>query len=141
MSRSEFGSSEKMDDWSLNVQRIMEEMSNRSFVEYRGTGMWQPRVNLYACHATFRICVELAGLELDALHVRCADDKHVTLSGHRRPPGAAELKDPFSVEAMEIDEGPFLRDIDLPEPVNVGAVRISYDRGYLWITLPKTTRT
>lgn len=38
---------------------------------------------------------------------------------------------------MEIDEGPFAREIELAQPVDVNAVEVNYDRGYLWILLPK----
>jgi HSP20 family molecular chaperone IbpA len=35
---------------------------------------------------------------------------------------------------MEIDEGAFCREIDLPEPIDVDQMEATYAKGYLWIT-------
>ncbi len=128
-----------MEEWSRKIHDIMDEMRTRIFVEYRVSGTWQPRVNLYESRAALHLCVEMAGLEPNALRVECLDATHVRITGQRGRPYAPGLDSPFSVEAMEIDEGAFAREIDLPDPVDVGAAEITYDRGFLWITLPKTT--
>ena len=39
---------------------------------------------------------------------------------------------------MEIDEGPFRREIDLPAAVDTSQVEATYRKGFLWIRLPKT---
>jgi HSP20 family molecular chaperone IbpA len=40
---------------------------------------------------------------------------------------------------MEIDHGPFRREVTLPEPIDVQSVEATYDKGYLWVMLPKIT--
>jgi HSP20 family molecular chaperone IbpA len=42
------------------------------------------------------------------------------------------------MHAMEISEGAFRREIELPEPVEQDRVEASYSKGFLWITLPRT---
>ncbi len=141
MSAKKFGAGDNVDDWTQKIHSIMEEMSNRIFFEYRASGTWQPRVNLYATRHAFVLCVELAGLNQDALLVRCGDQQRVHISGKRERAAMSGLECPHSIEMMEIDEGPFSRDIDIPEPVDPEGIEIAYDRGYLWIILPKSNQT
>ncbi len=138
MSFSKFGHGERMDEWSRKVHTIMDEMRNRIFFEYRASGAWPPRVNVYAGRDAFYVCVELAGLERDLVCVECIDEHRIRISGQRPQPRVGVLEAPFSVELMEIDEGPFCREIDLPDAVDADTIESSYDRGYLWITVPKS---
>lgn len=131
------GPGREMDEWSQKVYEIMNEMRTRIFFEYRASGTWQPRVNLYATRDEYALCVDLAGLDPEDLSVECVDERRLRLSGERRRPCGA-MEGPFSVEAMEIDEGQFAREVEFPEPIEISAVSIRYDRGYLWITLRKT---
>jgi HSP20 family molecular chaperone IbpA len=137
MSFGKHGQGGRMDEWSRMVQTIMDEMRNRIFFEYRATGTWVPRINLYASRSAYHICVELAGLERDLVCVECIGDQRLRITGRRPQPRVGILESPFSVEVMEVDEGPFSREIDLPEPVDGNLIEVSYDRGYLWITVPK----
>jgi HSP20 family molecular chaperone IbpA len=38
---------------------------------------------------------------------------------------------------MEIDAGPFVREVRLPVPIDVGEVRATYRDGLLWVFMPK----
>ena len=49
------------------------------------------------------------------------------------------VEGPLSIHAMEIDEGPFRREIELPEAVDVDRMEATYSKGYLWITVPRMT--
>lgn len=138
MSPRKFGSGDKMEDWTRRVHDIMDEMRNRIFFDYRTTGAWQPTINLYETREAFYVCVELAGLDENAISVECLSPRRVRITGQRAQPRGAGMEAPFSVEIMEIDEGPFCREVDLPDAVTVDAVEASYDKGYLWITLPKS---
>lgn len=137
MGVKKFGSGDEIRDWSRRIQDIMDEMRNRSFCDYRATGAWLPTVNIYETRALYLVCVELAGLELDTVAVECPDAQHVRVTGQRLRPRAPGLAEAFSVELMEIDEGPFHREIDFSEPVAVDGLEVLYDNGYLWITLRK----
>ncbi|MBK9127516.1 MAG: Hsp20/alpha crystallin family protein [Phycisphaerales bacterium] len=130
----------RIDEWSRKIHDMLDEMSNRIFFEFRPHEGWQPRINVYASRSTYVICIELAGLEPDALRVECRDETTIRLSGQRGRPLRDGLELPCSVEALEIDEGPFSREISLPEPVDAQAAEVSYDRGYLWVILPRLER-
>jgi HSP20 family molecular chaperone IbpA len=38
---------------------------------------------------------------------------------------------------MEIDHGPFVREVELPDDIDHEAIRATYRVGLLWIELPK----
>jgi HSP20 family molecular chaperone IbpA len=40
---------------------------------------------------------------------------------------------------MEIDSGPFCREIKLPTPIDVDGIRATYREGLLWIHAAKQT--
>lgn len=138
MSFRKFGAGDEMERWTQKIQNIMDEMQNRMFVEWRASATWQPRVNAYAARDVYYLCVELAGLERDLVCVECLDERRVRISGQRPQPRTDELQASFSVELMEIDEGAFAREIDFHEPIDGQKIEMLYDRGYLWIILPKT---
>ena len=141
MNVTQLAQHEEMRDWSRRIQDIMDEMRNRSFCDYRASGTWLPNVNIYQNQTTYYVCVELAGLERSSVTVECSDAQHISISGQRARPRAPGLEDPFSVELMEIDEGPFHRAIDFAEPVVVEAAELQHDEGYLWIILRKAPTT
>jgi HSP20 family protein len=132
---------EEIREWQRRIQDIMDEMRNRSFCDYRASGTWLPNVNIYECPSAYYVCVELAGLERSSVSIECSDAQHVSISGQRTRPRAPGLEDPFSVDLMEIDEGPFLRAIDFNEPVAAEAAELLHDDGYLWIILRKAPTT
>jgi HSP20 family protein len=134
---NKFGPGDEMRDWSRRIQDIMDEMRNRSFCDYRASGTWLPTINIYACRGRYLVCVELAGLQREGLTITCPDAHHVRIGGERSRPRVAQLDETFSIELMEIDEGPFAREIDFAEPIAVEQVALAYEEGFLWITLPK----
>jgi HSP20 family protein len=138
MSFGKFGDDQRVGDWGRRIHNILEEMLNRSFVQFRDSKCWQPATNVYESEHAYYIGVDLSGMELDEINVECINHTQVIISGQRatpRPPGATvEL----SVHVMEIDAGTFRRQIDLPHAAEMDAIDATYDKGYLWITLPKS---
>ncbi len=126
-----------MDEWTRRIHDIMDEMRKRNYVEYRDSGAWQPATNVYETREFYYICAEVGGMGEDEIDVACLDDKRVTISGCRHQPRPEDVDGPLSVHVMEIDEGPFRREIDLPEAVKIDEIEASYNQGYLWISLPK----
>lgn len=140
MAGSKFGSWQDMDERSRSIGDILDEMRNRSFFDFRDSGTWQPSTNVYETASSYFICVELAGVAADGVNIECVDQNRVMIVGRRSQPRPAGIEGPLSVHVMEIDEGPFAREIDLPEPFDDDASSLSYNEGYLWIILPKKTR-
>ncbi|MFH1748096.1 MAG: Hsp20/alpha crystallin family protein [Planctomycetota bacterium] len=139
MTFSKFGHGEDMENWSHKMRDIMDEMLRRNFVGYRDVGTWQPTTDVYETRDAYYICVELAGMTPEEVDVECRHARCVLVRGYRGNPRPADVEGPLSVHVMEIDHGPFRREIELPEPVDIEAVDARYDKGYLWIKLPKTT--
>jgi HSP20 family protein len=139
MSFGKFGQDEAFDEWSRKIHDIMDEMEKRDFVHFRDSGTWQPATNVYETRGAYHICVELAGVHHEQIDVECGDRARITISGKRAQPRPDGVEGPLSVHAMEIDEGPFRREIDLPEPIDVDKLAATYSEGYLWITVPRTT--
>lgn len=138
MAFDKFGEKQGMDAWSQTMSEMLDEMLRRSYVQWRTAGTWQPQTNVYETRRAYHVCVDLAGLSAEEIDVQCVSPQRVSISGHRsqpRPPDAAGV---LSVHVLEIDEGPFRRELELPEPIDMDAVEASYLKGFLWITLPKT---
>lgn len=97
---------------------------------------WHPAVNAYRCGNDFLICVDLAGVEKDAVQVR-AEAQRVLISGRRAPPEpvACEGKS-IQVLAMEIDYGAFEREVGLPEAIDPQRASAEHRGGWLWVQLP-----
>lgn len=140
MSFSEFGEGEGFDEWTRKIHDIMDEMEKRDFFRFRDSGTWQPATNVYETRYAYYICVELAGMHVQQIDVECTDQARITISGNRGQPRPEGVEGPLSVHAMEIDEGPFRREIDLPEPIDVEKLEATYSEGFLWITMPRATR-
>jgi len=97
---------------------------------------WEPAVNAYRCEKCIRICVDLAGVERSLIDLT-VEPRRVVIRGTR------ELPEPSGDEgcaqqllAMEIDYGPFEREVALPAEVEVDQAHAEQRNGLLWISLP-----
>lgn len=138
--RRELGEADNVDNWASRMTQIMDEMLNRSYVQYRDSRTWQPPTNVYETPGAYHVCMELAGMSKEDIEVVCPDEKRVAVSGHRPMPRPGESGE-LCLHVIEVDEGAFAREIELPEPVDVDRVSADYAEGFLWITLPKKTTT
>lgn len=139
MSTRDLAQGHNMDEWANKIHEFMDEMHKRTFVQFRHERAWQPATNVYETEGAYVMCVDLAGMEENDISVECVDASRVRIAGRRDKPRPEDVDDQLSVHVMEIDEGPFRREIDLPVPVDVNAVQAKYRKGFLWIFLPKTT--
>src|SRR6185503_2051383 len=105
---------------------------------------WAPNVNLYENDAAYVVCVDLAGVDKEKIDVVVSDQK-LTLRGARlvptlpdQPPHLEGRHPPkLRVHVMEIDNGPFCREVELPADVAHDQVSAAHLNGLLWIQLPK----
>jgi HSP20 family protein len=141
MTFSKFGRSDEFSEWSRRIHDLMDEMSRRSFVHYRPEATWEPATDVYETREAYYVCFELAGMDPDGVEVECLDPQRVRIGGYRSNPRPAEVTGPLSVHVMEINHGPFRREVHLPEPVRVDEVDATYDKGCLWVRLPKMDQT
>jgi HSP20 family molecular chaperone IbpA len=94
---------------------------------------WRPEADVYETPAAIVVVVELAGVDEDAFEVLLFEDALV-LEGHRRIPACEEGG---VYHAVGIRQGPFRLEVRLPVPVDAERVHARYERGLLWIRLPK----
>jgi HSP20 family protein len=97
---------------------------------------WEPAVNAYRCEKCIRICVDLAGVERSQIDLT-VESQRVLIRGSR------ELPEPTHDEgravrllAMEIDYGPFEREVMLPVEVEINEASAEQRNGLLWVSLP-----
>jgi HSP20 family protein len=97
---------------------------------------WQPAINAFRCETAIRICVDLAGV--DRAHIDLTvEPRRVIVRGTRLPPEPSEQHHrSFQMLALEIDYGPFEREVNLPTEIEVEQARAEQENGLLWITLP-----
>jgi HSP20 family protein len=97
---------------------------------------WQPPLNAFRCEREVCICVDLAGVEKSSIDLTVAPQR-VVVRGTRLPPEPQdEQSRAVQVLALEIDYGPFERELQLPVEVDVQNARAEQQNGLLWIHLP-----
>ena len=98
--------------------------------------VWEPAINAYRCEESIRICVDLAGVDR-ALIDLIVEPRRVVIRGTREvPEPSGEEGCALQLLAMEIDYGPFMREVFLPAPVEANEAHAEQRNGLLWIWLP-----
>ncbi len=118
---------------------IAYELTRLRFASFYSPATWVPAINAYRCRDGFVICVDLAGLDRSGIDVR-VESRRLIIRGQRQLPEPEETAGPpLHVLAMEIDHGPFAREVVLPAEVDPEEVRAEQRNGLLWISLPLRT--
>ena len=94
---------------------------------------WQPAINAFRCESAVRICVDLAGVEKSSIALT-VEPQRVVMRGTREAPEPTDHA--VQMLALEIDYGPFEREVHLPVEVEVSEARAEQENGLLWIYLP-----
>jgi HSP20 family protein len=115
---------------------LVYELTRIQFSKCRPAKAWSPAINAYRCHHQIIICVDLAGVDKSLLELRVETD-HLRLRGRREPPEPAGTEHQMlQILAMEIDYGPFEREIAIPSEVDPQRVKAEQQNGLLWVYLP-----
>jgi len=100
-----------------------------------GVHTWQPAINAYRCDKCIRVCVDLAGVEPSGIDLT-VESERLILRGVRDVPEPTYAEGrAVQLLAMEIDYGPFEREVRLPALVDIEKVRAEQRNGFLWISL------
>ena len=117
------------------LQDVTYELSRSQFSRFAPQA-WEPAINAYRCEKCIRICVDLAGVDRSLIDLT-VEPRRVVIRGAR------ELPEPTHDEghtvqllAMEIDYGPFEREITFPVDVEIDKAHAEQRNGLLWISLP-----
>ncbi len=112
------------------------QLTKVQFSRFSAPESWQPAVNAYRCAECIVICVDLAGVDRKQISLEL-QGKRLMIRGQRQPPEPeAAAHKPVQVLAMEIDYGPFQREILLPSEVQAERISAEQGNGLLWIYLP-----
>ena len=114
---------------------VTSELSRSRFSQF-APHAWVPAINAYRCDKCVRICVDLAGVDR-ALIDLIVEPRRVLIRGTRELPEPKEAEDrPVQLLALEIDYGPFEREVPLPAEVEIDQAHAEQRNGLLWILLP-----
>src|SRR5947208_17054505 len=81
---------------------------------------WQPAINAFRCETAVSICVDLAGIDKSLIDLR-VEPRRVTVRGSREAPEPTDQA--VQMLALEIDYGPFEREIEVPAEVDAQPAR------------------
>ena len=116
------------------LQGTLGDVTVRSIQLWRPTPhTWRPAINAFRCEQAVSICVDLAGIDKSHIDLR-VEPRRLTLRGSREAPEPADQA--VQMLALEIDYGPFERQVELPAEVDVEEARAEQENGLLWIYLP-----
>jgi HSP20 family protein len=97
---------------------------------------WQPAINAYRCEDCMAISVDLAGVDKQSIDLE-VEPRRLSIRGNRLAPEPSGTKGKaVQVLAMEIDHGPFEREIEFSVDVETEQVNAEQSNGILWIYLP-----
>lgn len=110
------------------------ELSVSSIQFWNGApNLWQPPINAFRCATGVCICVDLAGVDKSLIDLT-VEPRRVVIRGSRETPEPSDQA--TQILALEIDYGPFEREVRLPAEVDVKRARAEQENGLLWIHLP-----
>ena len=98
---------------------------------------WRPALNAFRCEHGVRIYVDLAGVDRSQIDLEI-DGRRLLIRGERETPEPSDDEGrAVQLIAMEIDYGPFLREVQLPDDIDIEQIHAEQRNGMLWISLPK----
>ncbi len=127
------------------IGEVAYQLTKVHFARFQESGpQWRPQVNVFQCASCFRVCVELAGVGDEKIEVEIGPDR-LRISGHRDAPEPLQQPEsalstnrkPVRVIAMEIDHGPFEREVEIPAGYDHRRVTTEWENGLLWIYMPR----
>jgi HSP20 family protein len=130
----------KKDIWK-DVRRIQEEMDLLFDHFYKlkhspiltSRRVWRPPTDVYETDEGITIRMEIAGMRQQDLNITMSTDVLI-IRGERKERSSAHRT---AYQNMEINYGPFERNIRLPEPLDGENVKAVYKDGFLEINLSR----
>jgi len=117
------------------LQDLTSELSRLQFSRF-APHAWEPAINAYRCEKSIRICVDLAGVDRAFIDLT-VESRRVVIRGTRELPEPTDDEGcALQLLAMEIDYGPFIREVPLPADVEIEQAHAEQRNGLLWISLP-----
>jgi len=119
-----------------HVEELLGEMRRRTYYRFARSVSWQPLINMYEDEQHYYLCVQLAGIPKEEIHVDVIG-KAIVVKGDRPVPMPPRASGNAMILTMEINYGAFERKIDLPDQADMQSVTAKLSDGFLWITVQK----
>jgi HSP20 family protein len=131
--RDPFANFERM---RRDVNELFEDVFTRAGLAPRQRAGFRPRVDVYYCDGPPRAIVkaDLAGVSIDAVNLE-VKGRTLVISGKRR----LRESEGRVYQQIEIEHGPFIREIELTTDVDAERARATYEEGILHIEIPIAT--
>jgi HSP20 family protein len=114
---------------------VTQELTRPRFPQF-APHTWEPAINAYRCESCIRICVDLAGVDRSQIDLTI-EPRRLIIRGSRELPEPTDHEGrAVQLLAMEIDYGPFEREVQLPAEVQIDRAHAEQRNGLLWIALP-----
>lgn len=131
-------SKRQIDRMVSQIGAILRERHNVRFryIQHGRQG-WKPAMNVYRYPDHYEVCLEVAGVATEDVRIE-VEGARVTISGARHWP---DLRCKVTGDRcrrttlMEIEEGKFWREIELPEEVEGRTIEVTAQHGLVWIRL------
>ncbi|MDX9757861.1 MAG: Hsp20/alpha crystallin family protein [Bacteroidota bacterium] len=131
MPHFKFDPMKELEYLSQRMRRIADDFPETFSFEF-GKG-FEPRIDVYSDSGNVRVVVELPGMSKDGVSLSVASGV-LTLRGNKPAP---EYGDGITVHRAERSFGEFVREIALPQDVDVAGVSATMIEGVLTIVLNK----
>ncbi len=119
--------------------KMMDQMQ-KGYFNFYPAETWTPAVNLYENDIGYIVCVDLSGVDKEKIDLVVSEGQ-LKLRGQRAvpttPEGGEGRAKGLRVHLMEIDYGPFCREVGLPADVDQEKIRATYLNGMLFVELPR----
>ena len=115
-------------------ERQMDRMIHTFFPHERRTRtrLWRPPTDMYETEDALVVKIEAAGMDADDFTVSFAN-RTLFVRGVRK-----DTEEKQSFHRLEIPYGEFQIEVGLSESYRTDQIEARYDRGFLYITLPKS---
>jgi HSP20 family protein len=119
------------------VGELVYEMMKLRFSHFKPAVPWAPSINVYRCERCVAVCADLAGVDKDTIELKVEPQRLLIRGQRTAPEPAGEMCKAVQVLAMEIDYGPFERELVVsPMTIDPAHVSATHTNGLLWIYLP-----
>lgn len=122
---------------SLPAMTLLDAPSPLSSTASAPAFAWQPALNAYGFPDRLLLCLDLAGIDQQTLHLTATE--HALVIRGSRAPITPPDGPPEQVLAIEIDQGEFTRAFHFPRPVDLEGAEVNGHAGLWWIRLPYRT--
>lgn len=126
---------DKLEQVEAEINRTINPIWSWHFGAFQAVETWTPAVNVYQLHDRINVCIDLSGIDPRSVELQVSPER-LTIRGIRHAPDPRkEVGHSMRIVSMEIDNGPFLRTIELSQTIDNTNMSTKYEQGFLWIRL------